>query len=454
MIDNTDIFNRFPIIQAGNEIHLTPMGGTLFAEGSPSPMRQEEVDFLIRCDGTHPIREILPKNWSGSFADLTFLFFISQLVQQNRIRLSEVPNPTKIRVTGSKTAFLPPHMSIELTTACNLSCRHCYRKSAPQAVQTMPTGTLLALLQSLVDSGLRVVELTGGEPLLHPHFKEIFSFCTDHMLSTAVMTNGTILSYDIFELLVAKRDSIFLSISLDGSTAEKHNLRRGSETAFQRTVKHIALLSSAGIKVRVAMAVDEGNFDDIEATLLLARELGAAVFSYTPVLPLGRAKDWANVKWNVEYDKVVKMERELIEKYKDFLGFLSPELTCGMENGDNCGAGYRTYAMDPYGYVRPCPLYEDTKFLLGNLLSQSLEEVFSNPLAYAFENVVPPNQALCDGCERKNYCLYCTLRGLQSSDLVPECRWRHLPGTEALMKQERYSMPWEGSKVPSEGTHI
>jgi radical SAM protein with 4Fe4S-binding SPASM domain len=180
------------------------------------------------------------------------------------------------------------------------------------------------------------------------------------------------------------------------------------------------------------MAVDKDNFHDIENTLLLARELGASVFSYTPILPLGRAKILALENWDIERKQVYETEKELIEKYRGFLGLLSPDMTCDLENGENCGAGYRTYAMNPWGHIRPCPLYEDTEFEIGNLAEQDIEEVFSNPLTFAFAKISPPIKNICRDCERKYYCMYCSLRGFQSQKVVQDCRWSLLPEVAAV----------------------
>lgn len=439
-------WKEFPILGDGIELHLHPKGGTLFCDSEPRPVTVEQACFVESCDGTRTLESIMPGRWSDEYGDIKFLVFVTSLLNSGHLRLSESPHLFPRPVTGSRSAYIPPHISIELTTQCNLRCRHCYRESDSIKHEHIATDALLKTLDRLADAGLRSVELTGGEPLLRQGFLEILQHCSERFLLVGVLSNGTTITEDVAALFQAMGDKLLLSISLDGSTAEAHDLRRGVTGAFERTVQSIGKLSHAGIKIRVVMCVDEESFADVEDTLLLARDLGAMAFSYSPVLPFGRGKSWAPPGWNLDGREVWRIEQELAEKYRGFLSGLSADTACSLESDQNCGAGHRTYVMDPSGDIRPCPMYDTAAFAIGNVVEQTLEEVFGHPLPRALANLPLPGKTICGNCTLAMFCRYCSLRGFQGSRIIPHCTWIAQPEVQEVLRYRPKSRSEEATK--------
>lgn len=431
---NVDTWDTYPQLTPGYEIHLTPRGGTLFAKGAPVNVGHAVADFLSACDGRHRLSEAVPVEFEDDWDDLRLVGFAANAVRAGLLELRESPSELRSRVTGSRTAFYPPHMTIELTEGCNLRCVYCYRESDSTKMSHMPTGELLMLIEKLWEAGLRTVELTGGEPTVHRDFRNILRFCTEKFAMVGVLTNGTRLSDGLAQQFAEMGDRLMYSVSLDASTPELHDARRGVKGAWSKTTNNIARLAALGVGIRVSMVVDEENFNDIENTLLLARSLGARVFSYSPVLPLGRGKDVFSTEWKMKGADVFKKENYLAERYKGFLGVLSEEAVCEVEGTEGCGAGYRTFAMDPWGNIRPCATFGPTELVFGNLRTQSLEEVFGQPAIFAMKQLRAPSPEFCAGCSQADFCRYCFLRGLHASEDVPDCAWRKQPAILELQR--------------------
>lgn len=429
---NRGILECFPSLPADAEIHMTPDGGTLFSGLTPVPLHAMEASFLSQCDGRRRLSDILPTS-SNTSDQASFLFFTAQLMKDDFLILSGSPSPRDIRVTGSRRAYIPPHMSIELTAGCNLRCRHCYRESGPNRDDGLATGRLIEILEELAHAGLRSVELTGGEPTFRRDFDLILSTCVDRFGLVGLLTNGTLINQDRAERLAAARERLFVSISLDGCTEEAHDLRRGVRGSFRRSCRSIERLAALGVNVRVAMCVDEGNYADIESTLLLAKRLGAVAFSYTPVLPLGRGKEWASLGWGLDGREVWRAEQSLAERYKGFLATMAIDASGQVNGADSCGAGYRTCAMDPMGRIRPCPTFGPNEFVLGNLADQSIEEVFSHPIAFSMARLQWPTPKVCGDCSIALFCAFCPLRGMRGREEVTECKWAQLPTTGSFL---------------------
>src|ERR1051326_4326484 len=74
---------------------------------------------------------------------------------------------------------------IEIVNSCNLRCPTCYADSPLNAgdyVAAVPLEDLQRRIQSVVDrkGGIEILQLSGGEPTLHPRFFELVEWIRDH----------------------------------------------------------------------------------------------------------------------------------------------------------------------------------------------------------------------------------------------------------------------------------
>ena len=75
---------------------------------------------------------------------------------------------------------------------CNLSCTYCNEFDAHS--QPVPTVDMLARIDRLAALGTTIIDLSGGEPLLHPELDEIIRRIRTHGLLAGLLTNGYLLS--------------------------------------------------------------------------------------------------------------------------------------------------------------------------------------------------------------------------------------------------------------------
>ena len=79
---------------------------------------------------------------------------------------------------------------ISLTNACNLTCSFCCFANRDIS-DKMPTEKVFQALESFKQIGVTGVEFTGGgEPSIHPHFKEIVQYAKDLGFSLGICTNA------------------------------------------------------------------------------------------------------------------------------------------------------------------------------------------------------------------------------------------------------------------------
>ncbi|MCC2113208.1 MAG: radical SAM protein, partial [Hyphomicrobiales bacterium] len=176
-------FPRAMYARLGKDIslHVTPSYGTLFC-GNPPELHTVSADLaslLAGCDGSRRIDEILDAYLgSGTRGDdgaaaVAIAKFVDYL-RDDTIELTIERNAGEIGVTGSPKAYIPTHIQVELTTQCNLGCDFCYRRASSDGKDDrLDTDALLNILEDMRRWGLRSVELTGGEPLMHKNFQKI-----------------------------------------------------------------------------------------------------------------------------------------------------------------------------------------------------------------------------------------------------------------------------------------
>ena len=387
-------------------------------------------EVLQQCNGTKTVGEIIKQLRHGQ-SDGEYdvivngvLKFVEEALGQQVVTAYQSPISRQVHITGSAEYYMPQHMSIELTSNCNLRCVYCYRDAGPGGGAHLPIQQLLPILEALAQHGVQIVELTGGEPLLHPDVFEILDFCAKHFAVIGLLSNGTLIDDLLVARLVPYMDRVFVQVDLDGSTSDLHDYLRGVKGAFERTKQGIILLARYGIRTRVAMNLTKDNVHDIENTLLLAKSLGATWFGFSPILDIGRGKDMDLAFTAEQLKRMGTLAEQFHEKHGDFFRYIDSETIRKSQNIPNCGAGHRTAVMGPTGKVRPCLLLPEEYLVIGDLTLQSVEDVFSNPVTIYLHDLKYPKAETCGDCEWALYCRYCVTRAILTQEkLGSPCPW-------------------------------
>lgn len=88
------------------------------------------------------------------------------------------------------------HINLEITSRCNMSCRHCCQESYLHKKNDLSFQELILLIKELRSLGIRSVVISGGEPFLRHDLFEIFnSFENNGINVSAILTNGLLLTY-------------------------------------------------------------------------------------------------------------------------------------------------------------------------------------------------------------------------------------------------------------------
>lgn len=225
-------------------------------------------------------------------------------LQQWRVP-TKIINPDTTAVypvpTGYEYGLGPAHLQhsciflLDITSQCNLSCPACYAQSSPERSHYLPLSEVTASVRTAIEreaGRLDVVMLSGGEPTVHPQFREMIESLVDLPITRILVnTNGIrIANDDAFLALLSKyRERVEVYLQYDGQSTQAQTGLRGVDL---REVKARAVerLSSARVFTTLVMTVSDVNahqVGEVLDTCFSTNYVGGAMFQ--PMFASGRA---------------------------------------------------------------------------------------------------------------------------------------------------------------------
>ena len=162
---------------------------------------------------------------------------------------------------------IPISGTFELTPRCNFSCKMCYVHLKPEEIPQngveLTAKEWLRIAKEAKAAGTTWVCVTGGEPLLHPEFPEIWQSLTEMGFFLTLQTNASLVRGKMLDLL-ERCPPRQAKVTLYGSDDEVYQAVCGVEQGFTRVNEGIHNLMSVGIPVTLVSTVIRQNQDDVE----------------------------------------------------------------------------------------------------------------------------------------------------------------------------------------------
>lgn len=154
---------------------------------------------------------------------------------------------------------------VEITDHCNLSCPICYAESGPHRPQYRSLEQVNALLDAIVRSETRpdVVQISGGEPTIHPQFFEILDLAKSKPIQhLMVNTNGIRIAEDreFVRRLAGYMPDFELYLQFDSFERDALMALRGADLRRIRE-QAIANLNEFGISTTLVVTLKKGLND-------------------------------------------------------------------------------------------------------------------------------------------------------------------------------------------------
>jgi radical SAM protein with 4Fe4S-binding SPASM domain len=355
----------------------------------------------------------------------------------------------KEKIAGRR---IPISGSVELTFRCNLHCAHCYAAGGnnPTATrQELTAGEWQRIFDETADEGCLWLLLTGGEPLTRPDFADLYLYAKRKGFLPTLFTNGTLLTPRMADFLAEWRPFV-VEITLYGRTQATYERVTGVPGSHARCLRGIELLLERGIPFRLKtmlLTLNQHELWDIKA---YAEGLGVQ-FRFDPLVNAGLDGARRPTALRLPPEEILKFEMADAPRWADWRDFWqrSRDMRSDPSHLYTCGAGLRSFHIDPYGRLGVCMMARAQTYDLRQGTFRTgwhdfLYEVRNQPATKDYRCHQCPLLALCGQCPGWG----CLEHGEPGEPVEFLCRLAHLraealePGVQArLSDSARFRAP-------------
>ncbi len=294
-----------------------------------------------------------------------------------------------------KSIPLPKEICIILTYRCNAKCNMCNVWHHPSKANDEIT---VADLEKL-PSGLRFINITGGEPFIRRDIDEIIKAIRPKTKRIVISNNG-FFTERIVELC-EKHPGLGIRISTEGLQKTNDEIRKIPD-GFDRTLRTLLTLRRKGVKdIGFGMTVQDLNCKDLLPLYELSDALGYEFATAT----LHNSHYFHKLDNKIEDKDMVcyefsKLVSELLKSRsvkKWFRAYFNYGLMNYIYGGRRflpCEMGTESCFIDPSGDVLACNGM-DVKVPMGNIRDQSFEDIWNSEQADIVRNLVKTCQKQC-----------------------------------------------------------
>jgi len=241
------------------------------------------------------------------------------------------------------------HLDIAITGRCNRNCLHC-----AVAGRFREDLELQQFRDALREFQPVELHLTGGEPRLHPYFKDILAIAVEFCERVSVVTSGGV---SLEELWTWKNLGIYeIAVSVDGSSVDHDKLR--GEGSYKDTLSTLCGCMAIGLRSRINTVVHEQNLSSALRIIEVAEEWNVSRLAFIYLTEIGdarvhRLRSAKSTAW-----------KSFLASLQELVSALQCEVTAQnpFDQDWNCFSQACTVvqdvpaAMDSRGVVHNCPL--------------------------------------------------------------------------------------------------
>jgi radical SAM protein with 4Fe4S-binding SPASM domain len=246
----------------------------------------------------------------------------------------------------------PLHLELEINNYCNLKCAMCHFAKYyhnPQKKKNMDLEMLDLILNQCRGRLPAVLIGSGAESFLHPQINEIIQkFHDAGIMDIIVSTNGIMLTETMIELLV-RLNIPRITVSVDAVSQETYaKIRGGRLSIIEKNILNLIAAKKKAQKklpyIRLTYVIQPENMHEQQAF----------------------ESRWSNVVDRIDFQTLLEINGSDLNS----------------EQSDNhlkntCVQPFQRLTIDYNGDVYPCCTYYKKYLKLGNIKSQTIEELWN-----------------------------------------------------------------------------
>lgn len=308
---------------------------------------------------------------------------------------------------------------LETNKSCNLHCRYCYAQSGEDSAKIVDIKNLKKIILESKELGTKsVVVIGGGEPTLHPNFRDLIDYIDSLGIIPVIFSNTVLMTEELAGFLYKHNASVMGK--LDSFKPEVQDYLAGREGASEEIRKGLDNLKKTGfskperpgeLRLGVSFVSNKMNLEEIESIWHFCRQNN--IFPNMEILtPTGRANDELKDQL-LTAEEIKEYKLKLLEIDRKYYGYDWLPYTPITASG--CLQHLYSLYINIEGNVRPCaPTKLDEHPALRvdgeypyNVNKMSLREIYDSDLFTYVRNIDKMLEGKCRNCEHTEECIGC-----------------------------------------------
>lgn len=311
----------------------------------------------------------------------------------------------------------PSNLTLMVNNRCYTNCFYCYADKRNKIDCQIPFFRMKELIDEAVRLDVKNIDVIGGEFFLYEHWFELIDYLYSKGYHPYLSTKKPMEESDVLKLKKLGVEDI--QISLDTLIPDHLSFMIGVSSSYvNKMMETLALLQKHGIRffIHTVLTCKNDSVDDMKTVF-------NAIKDYDCLLEWKIDTAGRSLYLKEDYEKIASQQDHIseialfIDSIRSCVGFpiRNPKPSTNIsflpkpKNMDeffkraNCSANYSSLFILPDGQVTICEeLYWNPHFLIGNILNQTIEEIWNSQKAldlFYINQKNIPKESLCSACD-------------------------------------------------------
>ncbi len=288
----------------------------------------------------------------------------------------------------------PLYVKVDVTSRCCLNCLYCSNPQQFNTADELSTDELISLIQYIARQGALGIVFSGGEPTLHSDLIKLVTTATRLGLHTTLNTSGFIFDVRLARMFNSAGLRV-MTINIEGACALTHDAIRGRCGSWQNAVNTIRLCNKVNstMEIVVNSVIMRQNYKEIRELLNFVQTLPIRSHAVELAVPTGRALENKEALLdNKEVSDLVKVLKHYTRETKLRVPISPPHRLDEFKKKDesketsaitrfclpSCELYTTSLTVNAKGEVFPCNFHRDTEFVIGNIRTEPLKEIWES----------------------------------------------------------------------------
>lgn len=271
-----------------------------------------------------------------------------------------------------------------ITLNCPMKCAYCYATELRNEKKSLDADVYLRMTQEAIDAGYREIVLVGGEPLVYHDWNRYMAGLEQIDKHDSRFILRTSLAFPVCEKLMENLCRVFdeIVVSLDGDEAT-HDAKRGAGT-WKQVTENIERTLALGANISINAVLDGDQQRSAPGAFLkeYCHAHGIQKYKMESAVPMGRAAG----------TKKLYAQQRSSDKTPEHI---TPVF--------NCGIGHSLYVQSD-GKVYPCYAWCEEEHCLGDLSTESVQEILMRGKVLEIINSGVDTNRKCRSCDVRYFC--------------------------------------------------